>query len=235
MEKKEQQKIESTMTKLLGVKEEGIVGTQIMTPVTADSANSVTTTSSATAHYKEHLALLIARGKTKEFLGKNITFNELDMMSPKDLEKYYKLYEAAQAARINEAVSHGVINGYSYLCGYLVKTSDEKLKQLNDDLKNDFLVMNEIQKWTGYLSFQMGGLMSIVSAALITFKNISPINGSSDSVSARDSTSVSTSTSDNTSDSTSNVSTSDSTSNNENTSGNTSNKKAKVSKTNCLG
>ena len=39
--------------------------------------------------YKEHLSLLVARGKTKDYIGKILTYSDLDNMSPKDLEKYY--------------------------------------------------------------------------------------------------------------------------------------------------
>lgn len=126
--------------------------------------------------YKEHLSLLIARGKTKEFIGKNITYSDLDKMSPKELEKYFRLYEAAQASKINESVTNGVINAYTKLCGIVTKTDAKNLKKLNDDLKNDFLVRNELEMWTSYLSFKMGSLMSLVSAGLITFQNIHTIN-----------------------------------------------------------
>ena len=71
--------------------------------------------------YKEHLKLLIARGKTKEFLGKTITYADLDRMSVKELEKTYKLYETAQASKINQAVTNTVINAYTQICGMIIK------------------------------------------------------------------------------------------------------------------
>ena len=136
--------------------------------------------------YKEHLSLLIARGKTKEFIGKTITYADLDRMSAKDLEKYYKLYETAQASRINQAITNGVINAYTKLCGFLIKPDDQRsgnkvskekqLSKLNNDLKNDFLVTNQLELWTSYLNFNMSGFMSILSATLITFENLHSTN-----------------------------------------------------------
>ena len=126
--------------------------------------------------YKEHLSLLIARGKTKEFLGKTITYADLDNMSAKDLEKFYKLYETAQASRINQAVTNGVINAYTKLCGFLMKPDDQQLNKLNNDLKNDFLVTNQLELWTSYLNFKMSPIVSIFSAGLITFENLHSTN-----------------------------------------------------------
>ena len=121
--------------------------------------------------YKEHLSLLIARGKTKEFIGKTITYSDLDKMSAKDLEKYYKLYEAAQASKINKAVTNGVINAYTQLCNFVIKPDKKQLDKLNSDLKNEFLVTNQLEQWTSYMSFKLGGFMSMISATLITFEN----------------------------------------------------------------
>ena len=134
-------------------------------------------TSSDILMYKEHLSLLIARGKTKEFLGKTITFYDLDRMPPKDLEKYYKLYEAAQASRINQSVTNGFINVYTKVCGMIIKPEPVKLEKLNSDLKNDYLVRDQLEQWTSYLSFKLGPFMPLLSAAMITFENLHSING----------------------------------------------------------
>jgi len=130
--------------------------------------------------YKEHLSLLIARGKTKEFIGKSITYSDLDRMSPKDLEKYYRLYEATQASKINQSVTNGIINAYTQICGMIIKPDDKKLlDKLNSDLKNDYLVREQLEQWTSYLSFKMGPVMPLISAAIITFENLYTINGES--------------------------------------------------------
>ena len=126
--------------------------------------------------YKEHLSLLIARGKTKEFIGKTITYSDLDRMAFKDLERYYRLYEAAQASKINQAVTNGVINMYTKVCGFITQVDPAALEKLNKNLKDDFLVTNQIEQWSSFLSFKMGGVMSLVSAAMITFENLNGIN-----------------------------------------------------------
>ena len=131
--------------------------------------------------HKEHLGLLIARGKTKEFIGKTITYAELDKMSPKELDRNFKLYEAAQASRINQSVTNGVINLYTQLCGLVIKCEQKQLDKLNADLRNDFLVTNELENWTSYFSYKLGPIMSLVSAGFITFENIWNVNGGNES------------------------------------------------------
>ena len=160
---KENKQIEKVMTDL---------GLQVDEP----QQIAVTNTSDAQM-YKEHLSLLIARGKTKEFIGKTITYYDLDRMSEKDLEKYYKLYEATQASRINQSVTNGIINAYTEICGLIIKPKKERLEKLNSDLKNDYLVRDQLEQWVSHLSFKMGPFMPLVSAAMITFENLHTING----------------------------------------------------------
>jgi len=119
---------------------------------------------------KHQLEILIASGKCKEFIGKNLTYNEIDIMKPEDIIKNHKIYEAARCARINDALSETIVKGYSKLCNYVIPIEDED--KLYNELKNDYLVMNELNKWVGYLSFQLGGVMTLLSTGVITFSNI---------------------------------------------------------------
>ena len=184
--------------------------------------------------YKEHLSLLIARGKTKELIGKNITLTDLDKMSPKDLEKYYKLYETAQAAKINQAVTNAAINTYTGLCKYLFNANKQQIEKLNTDLKNDFLVTNEIEQWASFLSFKIGGLLPLISASLITFENLKPSAESTqhNSIETNENSSNINDGCGDCTDKNGVTSTSTSTSTSTNTSTGTSDEKTKVTKTN---
>ena len=102
-------------------------------------------------------------------------------MSEKDIEKYYKIYEAAQASRINQSLTNGVINAYTQICGLIIKSDDKGHKQaqldkLNSDLKNDYLVRDQLEQWTSYLTFKMGPIMPLLSATMITFENLNRLN-----------------------------------------------------------
>ena len=120
--------------------------------------------------YRNQLSILVASGNCQKFLGKNFTFQDIDNMVPKEVERFYKIYEAKQASLINENITNSVINTYTKLCGYLFKIPDEE--KLSNDLKSDFLVTTEIQNWAGFLSFKLGPVMTLLSASLITFSNI---------------------------------------------------------------
>ena len=53
-------------------------------------------------------------------------------------------------------------------------------EKLYCDLRNDYILMNEIDRWIGYLSLKMGSLMAVASTSLITVANLdfsSKING----------------------------------------------------------
>ena len=119
---------------------------------------------------KHQLEILIASGKCKEFIGKNLTYNELDVMKPESVIKKYKVYDAARCARINDSLSETIVKGYSKLCNYVIPIEDEN--KLYNELKNDYLIMNELNKWVGYLSFQLGGCMTLLSTSVITFSNL---------------------------------------------------------------
>ncbi len=139
-------------------------------PVNEENIN----TDISSSMYKEHLSLLIVRGRSKEYLGKNFSLSDLDQMPPKELERYYKLYEAKQFAKINESFTHFVINGYTKVCELLIKPEQKQLKKLNNELKNDYLVTNQLEQWTSYFSYKLGGLMPLISASMITFDNLYP-------------------------------------------------------------
>ena len=120
--------------------------------------------------YRNQLSILVASGNCQKFLGKNLTFQEIDSMVPNQIERYYKIYVAKQASMMNENITNSVINTYSKLCSYLFNIPDEQ--KLSNDLKSDFLVTTEIQNWAGLLSFKLGSVMTLLSASLITFSNI---------------------------------------------------------------
>ena len=119
---------------------------------------------------KEQLVILIASGKCKEFIGKSFTYQDIDNMTHSEIIKYYKIYETARSARINDALSETIIKGYSKMCSYVIPIKDEN--KLYNDLKSDYILMTEMNKWVGYFSLQLGGVMTLVSTGVITFSNL---------------------------------------------------------------
>ncbi|MCG8431050.1 MAG: hypothetical protein MJA29_07745, partial [Candidatus Omnitrophica bacterium] len=123
---------------------------------------------------KGDLEILVATGKSKEFTGKQLTFQDLDYMSEKDLLKYYRIYQSTLAVRVNDTFSKYAVKTYCTLANWLLPI--ENKDRLYEDLRNDYILQNELDKWTGWLSLKMGGLMAVASTTLITVGNLSNIN-----------------------------------------------------------
>ena len=127
---------------------------------------------------KEDLEVLVATGKTEDFLRKKLTSNELDNMSERELLKYHKIYKTNLSSKVNDALSKIAISGYTKLVSWFFPIKDTD--KLYCDLRGDFILMNEIDSWTGWLSFKMGHLMAVASTSLITISNVefsNKING----------------------------------------------------------
>ena len=124
---------------------------------------------------KVDLEVLVATGKTKDFLGKQLTFQDLDNMSEKDLLKYHRIYQSTLAVRFNDTFSKIAIKTYSKIASWFLPINDED--KLYNDLRSDYIVTTELDKWTGWLYLKMGGLMAVASTSLITFGNCDPDPG----------------------------------------------------------
>ena len=118
---------------------------------------------------KGDLEVLVATGKTKEFLGRLFTFNDIDNMPEKDLLKYHRIYQSALAVRVNDTFSKTALKTYSTLVSWLLPIGDKD--KLYNDLRSDYILMNELDRWTGWLSLRMGGLMAVATTSLLTVSN----------------------------------------------------------------
>ena len=115
---------------------------------------------------KGDLEILVATGKTKDFLGKQLTFQDLDNLNEKELLKYHRIYQTALAVRVNDTFSKIAIKTYCGLVSWFLPLDDKE--NLYSDLRNDYILMNELDKWIGWLSLRMGGLMAVASTSLLT-------------------------------------------------------------------
>ena len=119
---------------------------------------------------KGDLDILVATGKTKDFLGKQLTFNELDNLSEKDLLKFHRLYQSTLASTINDVFSKNAIKIYSKLVSWMLPIDDEE--KLYEELRNDYILMTELDRWTGWLALKMGGLAAVVTTSMLTVSHI---------------------------------------------------------------
>ena len=84
-------------------------------------------------------------------------------MSESHVEKYYKRYEAALASRVTETLVDGFLKLTCKAVGMAVKIDDTE--KLHGDLKNDYIIQQELSSTAGLLSLKIcGRLMAVASA-----------------------------------------------------------------------
>jgi hypothetical protein len=101
--------------------------------------------------------------------GKTLTFNDLDKMLEQELLKFYKIYQSSVAARANDVLSKIAIKTYARLSSWVLPIKDEE--KLFSDLRNDYVLMSELDRWIGYICLKMGSLTALASTSLITVNN----------------------------------------------------------------
>ena len=118
---------------------------------------------------KHQLEVLVATGKCKEFIGRNLTFQDLDkiyLQNPNELLRLYRLYETARAAKVNDALSSAALKGYVRLCNYFLPI--ENSEKLYANLKDDYLLNLELNRWIGYVSNTLGPVIPLLSLGATT-------------------------------------------------------------------
>jgi hypothetical protein len=90
-------------------------------------------------------------------------------MLEQELLKFYKIYQTSVAARANDALSKIAIKTYARLSSWVLPIKDEE--KLFSDLRNDYALMSELDKWIGYICLKMGLLTALASTSLITVNN----------------------------------------------------------------
>jgi hypothetical protein len=115
------------------------------------------------------LEVLIATGKTKDFIGKQMSFIDLDNHFEKDILKYHRIYQSNMAIKMNDSFGKVAIGSYCHLAGLIIPVNDKE--KLYEDLRNYYIVINELDRWIGWLSLRMGGLMIVASTSFMTLNN----------------------------------------------------------------
>jgi hypothetical protein len=121
-------------------------------------------------YYSTQLSIVISSGRSKELLGKTISIKEIESMSSEELEKLYKIYESNLAGRISNTITDSVIMIACKLLNRLLPI--DNTNQLENDLKNDYLLVSELKNIGGYMSLKFGRIMGFLSAGLITMKHV---------------------------------------------------------------
>ena len=126
--------------------------------------------SNDTPAHRERLAVLVSTGKSKEAIGVQLTHDHVTRLSDKDVEKYCKKYEAYAGNKTTESLIDSFLMLVSQGVGQVVSIDD--VKKLQKELKNDYIINNELSSFAGKLALRCGSLLAVANAALITTKHI---------------------------------------------------------------
>ena len=119
---------------------------------------------------REKLAILVSTGKSKEAIGVQLTHEQVKRLFDKDVEKYNKRQEAYIGSKTTESLIDSFLLLASKGLGMVVKVDDvEKLQQ---DLKNDYIINQELSSLAGGIALRCGRWLALANAPLITTKHI---------------------------------------------------------------
>ena len=119
---------------------------------------------------REKLAILVSTGKSEEAIGVQLTHEQVKPLSDKEVEKYNKRQEAYIGSKTTESLIDSFLLLASEGLGLVVKVDDvEKLQQ---ELKNDYIINQELSSLAGGLALRCGRWLALANAALITTKHI---------------------------------------------------------------
>jgi len=120
--------------------------------------------------HKHTLKIIVANGIVKDFLGKRLTYVDLDALSPKQLKKYYELYTKKKNSMIASSLSDAFIDGFTLLVSKTICLDD--VESYRSDLWNDFLTSNGINHVVGMIATYIGQPLGLFSASIITAKHM---------------------------------------------------------------
>ena len=115
---------------------------------------------------REQLAVLVSTGKAKEAIGKQLTHEQLKLLTDKDVERYYKRYEAFVGSKTTESMVDILLT--LALRGLQMVIEIDDIEGTKKELKEDYIIHKEMTDFVGRLSLKYGKLLAPLSAALIT-------------------------------------------------------------------
>ena len=123
---------------------------------------------------KERLICLVAGGKAKEYLGKNITSSEIENLDEKEITKLYARYEAYMGGVINKTVKKHMVTAYTNVVKLLLpsKFKIEDVDKLNDSLNEGPFIELALSKYTCQFYHQFGHFMAPLEALLLTSNHV---------------------------------------------------------------
>ena len=99
-----------------------------------------------------------------------LTHDQVKRLSDKDVQKYSKRYEACIGNKTTDSLIDSVLMLLTKRVGLVVSIDD--VKELQKELKNDYIINQELSSVAGGLALRCGRWLALANAALVTTKHI---------------------------------------------------------------
>jgi len=119
---------------------------------------------------REKLYQLITTGKSKMYLGKQITVEQIQSFTTEEVDNYYARYESVLGSRMTKSIGKSIISIYTNIINHFFKVKD--IDYLYEDLNNDPIVSNTIGSISCELYYRFGNLLGPVAVALISANHV---------------------------------------------------------------
>ena len=135
------------------------------------AANITADISADTSKEKEKLILVVASGKSKQFLGKLMTTADIETLSDEDVQKLYARYEATLGGLITKQLKYHMCYAYSRVIQSICPTLNCKIEDiggLTTSLGDGPFIDLALSSYTCKLYHDYGHLLAPIEAAIIT-------------------------------------------------------------------
>ena len=154
----------------------------VMTPkVTGESTALV---NNETENLRERLIGVAVAGKSREYLGKSITSNEIASLDQKELRKLYARYEAHMGGVVTKTMKKHFVTAYTNLMGLFLPKNLAIVdrESLEESLNEGPFIELTLSKWTCGLYHRFGHLLAPVEAVLLTSNHLKKVPAPSASI-----------------------------------------------------
>ena len=137
----------------------------------ATLANITADISADTSKEKEKSILVVASGKSKQFLGKLMTTADIETLSDEDVQKLYARYEATLGGLITRQLKKHMCYAYSRVIQSICPTLNCKIEDiggLTTSLGDGPFIDLALSSYTCKLYHDYGHLLAPIEAAIIT-------------------------------------------------------------------
>ena len=152
---------------------------EVMTPeVTGESTALV---NNETENLRERLIGVAVAGKSREYLGKSITSNEIASLDQKELRKLYARYESHMGGVVTKTMKKHFVTAYTNLVGLFLPKNLPIVDRdgLEESLNEGPFIELGLSKWMCGLYHRFGHLLAPVEAVLLTSNHLKKVPSAS--------------------------------------------------------